>query len=208
MTEIKACERCGRSFTRAGMPYQLSATSWQRKRFCSIRCANDHTAAARTRPPAEHFHESHRIDLATGCWLWTGYVMPNGYGQFHENGRRILAHRYSFRLHKGAIPRGRNVCHRCDVRHCVNPLHLWPGTQRQNLHDAIEKGRFSVGSGHTGAKLREADVALGRELNMSVTTFAQAYGVNGSTAHSALTGKTWRHVSPPGRVTGVVCEAA
>lgn len=80
-----------------------------------------------------------------GCWLFTGAVC-NRAGHLHiarEDGSRALAHRFSYELHFGPIPAGQVVMHRCDVPRCVNPDHLTLGTQRDNIHDAIAKGRFS-----------------------------------------------------------------
>lgn len=68
-----------------------------------------------------------------GCWLWTSFINPNGYGQFMWEGRRISAHRFSFILHKGPIPKGLEVDHVCRVRRCVNPEHLRAVTHRENI---------------------------------------------------------------------------
>ncbi len=80
----------------------------------------------------------------SGCWLWGAYCMTNGYGTFCPgNGRRVLAHRASFELYVAPIPEGLLVLHRCDVRCCVNPNHLFLGTQADNIHDMWAKGRGS-----------------------------------------------------------------
>lgn len=79
-----------------------------------------------------------------GCWLFAG-ALSNQAGHVHltrEDGSRVYAHRYSYELHNGCIPAGLVVMHVCDVGRCVNPDHLKLGTQRDNVHDAIAKGRF------------------------------------------------------------------
>jgi len=76
-----------------------------------------------------------------GCWLWTGGITIWGYGQFWLSGREYGAHRISYSMHRGKIPKGKFVLHSCDVRNCVNPSHLFIGTQKQNVHDAFNKGR-------------------------------------------------------------------
>lgn len=69
-----------------------------------------------------------------GCWLWIGYVRPNGYAQFGQANRRIVyAHRWSYQEFVGPIPEGLELDHLCRVRHCVNPEHLEPVTRAENL---------------------------------------------------------------------------
>jgi hypothetical protein len=79
---------------------------------------------------------SHRIDYngAGGCWIFSGTITPNGYGQVYHNGNtHALAHRVVFEAVVGPIPEGLVIDHICRVRHCVNPEHLEPVTQRENL---------------------------------------------------------------------------
>ena len=77
----------------------------------------------------------------SGCWLWTASMMANGYGQLGYKGKNAYAHRVSWILHKGQIDDGLFVLHRCDVRCCVNPAHLFLGSAKDNMHDMISKGR-------------------------------------------------------------------
>ena len=79
----------------------------------------------------------------TGCWEWQGTRMAAGYGKFSYQGKSMYAHRMAWQLSNGSIPEGLYVLHRCDNPSCVRPVHLFLGTQRVNMHDAIEKGRMS-----------------------------------------------------------------
>lgn len=80
-----------------------------------------------------------------GCWIWQGRMNPWGYGYFSAL-RENAAHRAMYRLIHGPIQKGMRVCHTCDVRLCVNPTHLWLGTQQQNIKDCAEKKRHTNGA--------------------------------------------------------------
>ena len=75
------------------------------------------------------------------CWEWTAGLDGKGYGAFAVKGRMVQAHKYSYSLFKGSIPDGLFVLHSCDNRKCVNPKHLSLGTNADNVHDMLSKGR-------------------------------------------------------------------
>ena len=83
----------------------------------------------------------------TGCWIWTRSVDSGGYGRISLgrflSGYRCPAHRVSWMLHNGPIQDGLVVCHKCDNRYCVNPLHLFVGSHIDNFNDMVRKARHS-----------------------------------------------------------------
>ena len=82
-----------------------------------------------------------KVDKTETCWLWTASKNWLGYGRFKFQGKTGGAHRYSYLLINGSIPDGLCVCHKCDVRACVNPEHLWLGTISDNAKDMVSKNR-------------------------------------------------------------------
>lgn len=82
-----------------------------------------------------------------GCWVWTAALRDGyPYGVFCFDGKTYRAHRFSYLLYRGEIPEGQHVCHSCDNPTCVNPHHLFLGTQSDNIQDCLEKGRFNHGT--------------------------------------------------------------
>lgn len=113
-----------------------------------------------------------------GCWPWAGSVR-DGYGTFHPDNRRrtVRAHRYSYESFVGTIPEDHVVCHRCDNPPCCNPAHLFVGTQSDNIHDAITKGRFrAVRNGRQRVTPSEAFAM--RTSTERTKVLAERYGVS------------------------------
>lgn len=115
------------------------------------------------------------VDKTTFCWFWTGGRFENGYGMFLlRQGITVKAHRYSWELHNEAIPENLFVLHKCDTPRCVNPDHLFLGTPKENVDDAISKGRrLSIGKEKIQYILDNLQVAtkeLAEALDVSSTT--------------------------------------
>ena len=105
-------------------------------------------ATRKTTPIIDRFYaQIERIPVDNACWIWTG-SLSRGYGHVYIGKRNNKdyskrAHRFSWELHKGQIPKELEVCHKCDVRCCVNPDHLFLGTRKDNMQDCSKKGRFN-----------------------------------------------------------------
>jgi hypothetical protein len=133
------------------------------------------------------------------CWNWKGMKNTNGYGRFSLSDSHRLAHRVSFEMFVGPIPSGMNVCHSCDNRICVNPYHLWLGTQSQNLKDASQKGRMfrpnTSGERNGNGKLSLREVYAIRDLvagGARKNLVAKNFNVSPSTVGEIVANKIWK----------------
>lgn len=96
------------------------------------------------------------------CWIWIAGKLPAGYGQFVLNYKTMKAHRVSFLIANGFLNQGLKICHRCDVASCVNPSHLWEGTDSDNTSDRDAKGRQAKGD-RSGARLHPERLVRGED---------------------------------------------
>lgn len=152
--------------------------------------------------PAQFWDKVLKTDT---CWLWQGKLNGSGYGSFANVG----AHRYSYALHFGAIPKTLYVCHHCDVRQCVRPDHLFLGTPRDNALDCSAKGRANGearahhGEDHGRAKLnweivreirRRHPRPPGRNGNRQgpfLLDTAKEFGVSSGLLSQVVSGRIW-----------------
>jgi hypothetical protein len=133
----------------------------------------------------------------SGCWIWMGSTQVRGYGELICNKRKFLAHRASYQAFIGPIPKGLYVCHACDNVYCVNPSHLFLGTQKQNLEDMARKKRSTLGSKNARAKLNEDHVKAIKHLlvrGWTCAAIARLVGVSSSCISSIKQNKRWIHV--------------
>lgn len=135
----------------------------------------------------------------TGCWLWDGAVFNEGYGLLKIRNKPVGAHRVSLLLATGRWPE-KLTLHKCNVRLCVNPDHLYEGTHTDNMRDAQAAGTLgkAVGEAIGNAKLTDETVADIRRSYASGTKtqqeIAAEYGLNQATVSLVTSRRTWRHV--------------
>jgi len=130
------------------------------------------------------------------CWVWTA-SKSRGYGQIRFDGELWKAHRLSMLLH-GEDPSGKNVLHTCDNKACVNPNHLYFGSKRDNMIDAIENGKLPEYDGWNRPKLNGEKVKEIRSKykagEYSQMELAEEYGVHPTSICNAINGVTWSDV--------------
>lgn len=129
----------------------------------------------------------------SGCWLWNGPV-SGGYGCVGVGDGSYAAHRLMYLLHVGNIPRGLHVLHRCDTPACVNPAHLFLGTNLLNMQDRNAKGRVAKGEQNGRAKLTMKDVHAIRTDFRPLLVIANEYGVTRQQAGKIRRGLAWSAV--------------
>lgn len=136
------------------------------------------------------------------CWIFSGWRLPNGYGHMVGTGRgsgTLLAHRAAWIAFNGPIPEGMWVLHKCDVRACINPDHLFLGTAQDNSDDMKRKGRHRAisypGEKNPHSKLTEEQARIIKSGTKSIRQYAREFGVGVSTVQQCKSGLTWKHVS-------------
>lgn len=144
----------------------------------------------------KRFEEKFITEPNSGCWLWVANIYTNGYGQIKINGRPVGAHRVSWELYRGRIPEDLCVLHKCDNPPCVNPDHLFLGTQADNVADQIKKGRLNppYGERQGRAKLATSDILAIRDDLRTHKEIAAGYGIASSHVSDIKLRKKWRHL--------------
>lgn len=139
------------------------------------------------------------------CWLWTAFT-ENGYGMFWRDGRPQRASRVAWEFLRGPIPKGLWVLHKCDVRSCVNPDHLYLGTVEDNVKDMMDRGRQRSGNTTATAVKGEAcslsklkskqvlEIRRLHELGLSERAIGRKFGVEHNTVGAIIRRRTWKHI--------------
>jgi hypothetical protein len=147
----------------------------------------------------ERFSEKFRV-VDGGCWLWTASKNRGGYGQFMAYGRPHLAHRISWRIHHGLLPDELHVLHKCDTPACVNPNHLFLGSDADNVQDMLMKGRANrrprvFAENHGMAKISNQIALAIFNSSGSQRSIAKSFNVSQSTVNSIKTGRQWSTIT-------------
>lgn len=146
---------------------------------------------------AQKIHTMSIPEPNTGCWLWTRGLKSGGYGTVRYMGEVWTASRLSYVTFRGPIPNGMCVLHRCDTPPCVNPDHLFLGTQQDNVDDKVAKGRHPVrrGEKHHNASFTDDQVRELRALGLSAAaSMSEQLGVARAAVVRAVSGRTWAHL--------------
>lgn len=137
-----------------------------------------------------------QVERTDSCWIWRGSQGSSGYGVIHAHGRLKAAHRVSYELHVGEIPKGMCILHSCDDPRCVNPDHLSLGTRADNCRDKVNKGRHAHGETHGNAALTDAQVVELRRLyteeHISYDELATHFGIARRTVEPILRGVVYQ----------------
>jgi HNH endonuclease len=151
----------------------------------------------------DRFDRSYVPEPNSGCWLWIGQAAGRDYGELILRKEkiagkwrkvRIKAHRLAWKLFRGPIPSDLKVLHHCDIGFCVNPDHLFLGTNKDNTADMVAKKRHYHGEGHHMGKLTEAQVREIRASSDSLAEAAARYGIAFQTVSEIRLRKIWKHV--------------
>jgi hypothetical protein len=130
----------------------------------------------------------------SGCWLWAAATNGEGYGIECHGGKNWLAHRVSYNLHRGLIPNGMCVLHKCDTPACVNPDHLFLGSHADNSRDRENKGRNGNRKLTKGQVL---EICAKRAKGFTLVSIAKEYGISATHVSSIYHGKHRRFINEP-----------
>jgi len=192
---LVTCFHCATEFDRG---YRISARRGARPQFCSVECR-----AMEFRLTSENGFEEKFWSMtetnSNGCIHWLGRLNKAGYGIVDRRHLPQLAHRVAFSLATGRDPGAHKVCHSCDNPRCVNPAHLWLGTQADNVRDMMAKGRNGQvtrrGMASNKCKLFEWQVLYIVHSTDSDRVLGEIFNVTASAIYNIRNGKAWAHLT-------------
>lgn len=167
------CENCAKICTREGMKTNRT--------LCSLEC-----------------RLVGNIKKFNGCWIWQGKKNRDGYGEIMIDGKRQTVHRVSFvHFNNRPIEIGKCICHVCDVRLCINPMHLFEGSNRENTLDRTIKGRSAKGQQNAAAKHTIEDIKIIRKLyvdGLKLREISEQFKTPISTIKKIVYRMIWKHI--------------
>ena len=140
-----------------------------------------------------------KVNKTDSCWLWEG-TLNRKYGAFrrfiNDKWTMYKAHRFAYEYFKGEIPQGMFVCHSCDVPHCVNPDHLWLGTQKENMADMVKKGRkingFKKNCANLNFKIAEEIRQVFKQGGKKYPEIAKMFNTSTAQVCRIINNKIWK----------------
>lgn len=179
---MSTCHRCGNA-------YYAPPAHREKRKFCSIACKAESQRGIRSGYEARFWK---KVDKTDSCWLWTGSKNSAGYGQVRIGGRGKMTHRMAYEWLVGEIPEGLFLLHSCDTPACCNPAHLSTGNQKENMQDAIAKGRHYHGERHWAYKLSVQAIKDIRTAHLGGATgraIAKHFSISEGAVSMILSGK-------------------
>ncbi len=151
---------------------------------------------ARPRIPIAEKIDRNSVKLPeSGCWLWIGSLTNNGYGRMTFGAKtEFLAHRVSYEQKYGKIPDGKFALHKCDVKSCVNPDHIFIGTQQENMTDKVKKNRQAKGESHGMSKLTKEQATEAKFSGAKTSELAKKFNCSAVIIRQIRSGLYWRHL--------------
>lgn len=168
-------------------------------KFCSVSCAMFYRWKSRKKSRISILDEFLNFINTMGnkdnCWLWEKTVNKNGYAILYHS-KSIKLHRYSYEYFNGKIENGLYVCHKCDIRNCINPNHLFLGTHKDNMDDMIKKDRHNVAKGesHYCSKLKCNDIyeiKIMLQKGIRIVVIAKKYHVSPGAISKIKHNRSW-----------------
>lgn len=188
------CHECHKNFDRG---YPIAAKRAAKPQFCSSPCRKKYMRQVAADRMSERFWSNVDVRSDDACWEWKGRLNAAGYGLIDFGGRPHIASRLSLTWSIGRMSKNISACHSCDNPKCVNPGHLFAGTQKDNMQDAKAKGRIKAGNrGRRGndinsSRLKQDQVLEIKRSPPNDRAFSEKFGVSANAIRLIRIGKNW-----------------
>lgn len=138
-----------------------------------------------------------KTTITDDCWLYNGSTGKDGYARFRYDGKYKVVHRFIYETFYGPLKKEQLCCHKCDVRNCINPAHIFIGSSKDNLQDMVKKGRSLTGEKNHKCRIKEDDINKIIEMRKNKETLesiGKKFEVTKHAIYSILNGRTWKHL--------------